>query len=73
MEITKTVAVFTRSEFGYTSYANFIPFELAEEDTGMVTRTVVLARRDVDDMGWPEKITVTIEPGDKLNEEPANV
>lgn len=66
--VTKTVAVFKRSQYGYTDYANFIPFDLSDDDSGMVRRTVVMARKDVDDLGWPDEITVTIEPGDKLNE-----
>lgn len=66
-EITKNQAVFKRSQFGYTDFSNFIPFEFANEDTGVIDRTVVLARKDVNDLGWPEEITVTIEPGDTLN------
>lgn len=66
-EITKTVAVLKRSQFGYTDYANFIPFEMTEDDNGTIVRTLVMARKDVDELGWPEEITVTIEPGDKLN------
>lgn len=64
----KSVAVFKRSEFGYTAHANFIPFEMTD-DVGMITRTVIMSRKDTNDLGWPEEITVTIEPGDKLNEE----
>lgn len=66
-EITKTQFVLKRSQFGYTDYANFIPFDAQNEETGVVDRTVVLARRIVDDLGWPEEITVTVEPGDTLN------
>jgi hypothetical protein len=69
MDITKTVCVMKRSEFGYTAHANYIPFEMTEDDTGAITRTLVMARRDVNDLGWPEEITVTIVPGDTLNKE----
>lgn len=65
-EIMKKTAVLKRSEFGYTSYANFIPFEYADTGTGLISRTVVLARKDVDELGWPEEITVTIEAGNSL-------
>lgn len=66
-EITKVAAVLKRSRLGYTDFANFIPFEGIDAN-GVIVQTVVLARKDVDEMGWPEKITVTIEPGDTLNE-----
>lgn len=36
------------------------------EDNGTV-RILVLAREDWEDMGQPETITITIEPGDHLN------
>jgi hypothetical protein len=32
-----------------------------------VARTLVISMVDYADMGWPEVITVTIEPGDLLN------
>lgn len=63
--VTKTIAVLKRSEFGYTAYANFIPFEM--EIDGMVSRTLVMARKDVDALGWPEEITVTVEPGNTID------
>lgn len=65
--VTKSVAILKRSPYGYTDYANFIPFEMIEDDHGTVVRTLVMARKDVDDLGWPEEITVTIQAGDKLN------
>jgi len=34
-------------------------------------RTVLISTRDSIDMGSPEVITVTIEPGDLLNDEPS--
>lgn len=62
--IKKREEILDRSEFGYTAYANFIPFEMQVD--GVITCTLVMARKDVDALGWPEKITVTIEPGNKL-------
>lgn len=67
LEITKTAAVFKRSEFGYTAHSNFIPFEFTNVDTGAIDRTVILPRKEVDNLGWPDQITVTIEVGNTLN------
>lgn len=64
--LKNSVVVLKRSELGYTAYANFIPYELVEEDTGMIVRTVILTRKDVDDLGWPDEITVTIQPDDQI-------
>jgi len=42
-----------------------------EIDESKVARTVVMSSVDFVDMGSPEVITVTIEPGDLLNDEPS--
>ncbi|KQP83728.1 hypothetical protein [Aeromicrobium sp. Leaf291] len=41
-------------------------FASHDEDTGQVLRSVRFSQRDHDDMGRPEQVTVTIEPGDLL-------
>lgn len=63
---TKLKAVLRRSELGYTAYSNYIPFELTD-DKGVVIRTLIMSRSDVNVLGWPEEITVTIESGNTLN------
>lgn len=64
--VPKVKAVLKRSELGYTAYSNYIPFELTD-NKGVVIRTLIMSRKDVNDLGWPEEITVTIERGNKLN------
>ncbi len=42
-------------------------FSVRDEDTGLPIRTVILDPQDFEDLGEPKQITVTIEPGDKIN------
>lgn len=42
-------------------------FMARDEDTGLSTRTLVLSPQDFRDLGEPTEVTVTIEPGDRLN------
>jgi hypothetical protein len=42
-------------------------FGTPDEDSGNVMLGYKLTQRDFDDFGRPEKLTITIEPGDKLN------
>lgn len=44
-------------------------FRMRYEDTNVIQRTVELDAEDWEEMGRPETITVTIEPGDRLNDE----
>lgn len=39
-----------------------------DDDTGGIHRAALMTRADWQDMGEPETITVTIEPGDLLND-----
>ena len=48
--------------------AEYIQFTEQLDEPGFA-RTVRLARRDWDDMGEPETITLTIDPGDLLNDD----
>lgn len=45
-----------------------VRFSREREEDGDVNDTVYISRADWDDMGRPETITVTVEPGDLLNE-----
>lgn len=44
-------------------------FESVNEDTDLVDRSITFSIKDWVDMGSPETITITIEPGDRLNDE----
>jgi hypothetical protein len=44
-----------------------VTFTLAYDDTGVITRTLILSYEDWRDLGSPEQLTVTIDPGDTLN------
>jgi hypothetical protein len=66
-KVTKVKAVMKRSELGYTASSNYIPFELTDEN-GIIIRTLIMTRKDVNDLGWPVEVTVTIESGNKLRE-----
>jgi hypothetical protein len=52
---------------GQIQYPDDPVFVCRHEDTGDITRTVVLATADWDLMGRPERVTVSVEPGDLLN------
>jgi len=64
--VTKILAVMQRSALSYTAFSNYIPFELTDE-RGVVIRTLIMSRKDVNDLGWPKEITVTIESSNTLN------
>ena len=38
-----------------------------DDDGNEISRAITLAYQDWMDMGWPKTVTVTIEPGDRLN------
>jgi len=45
----------------------FVDFVARDDDTGEMTREVSLSVEDFQLLGEPRQLTVTIEPGDKLN------
>lgn len=47
--------------------SNFILFEYRDVDTGFVTRSVIIPRKEWSDMGCPMQITATLEVGNTLN------
>jgi hypothetical protein len=44
-----------------------VAFRMTDPDDTSVQRTVSIERDQYDEMGQPEVVTVTIEPGDHLN------
>ncbi|WP_311208789.1 MULTISPECIES: hypothetical protein [unclassified Aeromicrobium] len=42
-------------------------FTSRDEDNGLIRRGLSMSEQDYNDMGRPERVTVTIEPGDRLN------
>lgn len=61
--LTKTRRILNRGRVA-DSHAAFHQFD---EDTGRPSTEVIIPRATYDDLGQPEQITVTIEPGDLLN------
>ena len=62
--LTKARSVLDFSRGGTTH----VTFASKDEDTGEVQRSVIIRLQDYEDMGRPEQVTITIEPGDRLNE-----
>lgn len=48
--------------------ANYATFSSRDEDTRKILRTATISAQDYAEMGRPEQVTVTIEPGDRLND-----
>jgi hypothetical protein len=65
--MTKTITVLTHQPSRNEQAQVAVTFIAADEDTGRVDRAVVLRYGDFIDLGSPEQITVTVEPGDMLN------
>jgi hypothetical protein len=64
--LSKTTSVLTQVE----SDSTWVSFERErDEPSDLTQREVVIDYETWRDMGTPEAITVTIEPGDRLNEE----
>lgn len=63
--LTKTRSILTRIATGRTH----VSFASHSEDDGSIDRHVEVRRATWDDLGQPEQITLTIEPGDLLNDE----
>lgn len=42
-------------------------FQQRDEETNAITRSLLVDRRTWRDLGYPEVVTVTVEPGDRLN------
>lgn len=67
MEVTKKQLVLDISEAVDHAVSNIILFQYREEDTGFISHAVVLPRKGWNDLGCPNQITVTLVPGDQLN------
>lgn len=66
MRVTKTECVM---EISYqTEISPTVTFEARNDDEDEVYRGIRLSRADWDALGSPTKITVTVVPGDILNE-----
>jgi hypothetical protein len=63
-ELTKTEVVLRLIEGG-GDWRDFTDFD---DDSGSETVAVSIASERFEEMGCPEKVTVTIEPGDRLND-----
>jgi hypothetical protein len=63
--LTKTTRIYNKiAENGH-----LVMFGTADEDTGMVTSEIVVIHEIYADLGSPDQVTITIEPGDQLNTE----
>lgn len=67
MMMTKTRCLMQRMEAAEQPFEDMTCYQMEDDDTGEMLRQVVLSNDDVMDMGGPEFITVTIQPGDYLN------
>lgn len=47
---------------------HYVTFSSRDEDTGHVLRSATFSAQDYEDMGRPEQVTITIEPGDQLTD-----
>lgn len=43
-------------------------YRSSDEETGVIHRDVYISQQDFEDFGEPDVITVTVEPGDHLNQ-----
>lgn len=60
----------TRSVMTFVGrHGDWARFEAYDEDSGRLRRRVSFLAYEWDDMGCPRVVTLTIEPGDRLNEE----
>lgn len=64
LAITKSSVVMRR----LNTIDNITQFIYEFDDTKQIQRTVLLTTQDWEELGSPEELTVTIAPGDKLNE-----
>lgn len=62
--LSKTRSILTVSSVS----AHSVQFASYDEEAGGLERLVQLSKYDWDDLGRPKEITLTIEPGDKLDE-----
>ena len=73
MTDTKLPITCTRSMTVLDQLDPWLPvYAQADEEGSLRTHLVELDRQVWKDMGMPTSITITIEPGDKLNEEEAS-
>lgn len=63
--LTKTERIYEK----VAATSHLVMFAQQDPDTFMVTSELVILPEDYEDMGSPKTITVTIEPGDRLNQE----
>jgi hypothetical protein len=64
-EMSKTVAVMQRKRVDLDP--GNITFVMLEDDHDTVVRTVKIDQQTWEDLGRPDTVTVTIQPGDLLN------
>jgi hypothetical protein len=65
--LTKLRAVMTNLPSPDQDAGLRVTFTLAYNDTGVITRTLILSYEDWRDLGSPDQLTVTVDPGDTLN------
>jgi hypothetical protein len=66
--LIRMASVMDRETF-HVIHGDDVAFTTRCDDSGHVQRTLAFSRRDWEDMGRPDRLTVTVEPGDRLNEE----
>jgi len=69
MTCSSATAVMRRLDSENQLAERSVTFISSYDDTGIIYRTVILDFDEWLSMGEPEAITITIEPGDKLNGE----